>query len=160
MIFVTVGSQKFQFNRLLNYIDRLIESGVIVEKVFAQIGYSDYSPKHYSNIEFMSRAEFLDKLTEASVLVTHAGTGTIVNALKQKKKIIAVPRLAEFGEHVDNHQCEITNVFQEKKYILCANNSEELEDAFRKITTFRPEEFVSRNSRYIEEVCKYIEESV
>ena len=31
MIFVTVGSQKFQFNRLLKKIDELIENKVINE---------------------------------------------------------------------------------------------------------------------------------
>ena len=46
MIFVTLGSQKFQFNRLLIEIDRLIEEKYITDKVFAQIGYSDYKPKH------------------------------------------------------------------------------------------------------------------
>ena len=48
MIFITLGSQKFQFNRLLKEIDRLIETGVIKDEVFAQIGYSDYQPKHFS----------------------------------------------------------------------------------------------------------------
>ena len=47
MIFVTTGSQKFQFNRLLQKIDRLIEEGVIQEEVFAQVGESDYRPAHY-----------------------------------------------------------------------------------------------------------------
>ena len=42
MIFVTTGSQKFQFNRLLQKIDLLIEEGMIREEVFAQIGVSDY----------------------------------------------------------------------------------------------------------------------
>ena len=44
MIFVTTGSQKFQFNRLLQKIDLLIEEGMISVVVFAQIGVSDYQP--------------------------------------------------------------------------------------------------------------------
>ena len=47
MILITVGSQKFQFNRLLSKIDELIEKKVITDKVFAQIGVSDYKPKNY-----------------------------------------------------------------------------------------------------------------
>lgn len=35
MIFITLGSQKFQFNRLLKAIDKLIEQGKIKEEVFA-----------------------------------------------------------------------------------------------------------------------------
>lgn len=37
MIYVAVGTQKFQFNRLLRNVDDLIESGVISEPVFAQV---------------------------------------------------------------------------------------------------------------------------
>ena len=40
MIFVTLGSQKFQFNRILIEIDKLIEDKYITENVFAQTGYS------------------------------------------------------------------------------------------------------------------------
>ena len=47
MIFITTGSQKFQFNRLLQKIDELVAEGTIKDEVFAQIGYSDYVPKHY-----------------------------------------------------------------------------------------------------------------
>ena len=46
MIFVTLGSQKFQFNRLLRKIDDLVEEGVITEEVFAQTGASDYLPRN------------------------------------------------------------------------------------------------------------------
>lgn len=44
MIFVTVGSQKFQFNRLLQKLDELKEQGIITEEIFAQTGVSDYKP--------------------------------------------------------------------------------------------------------------------
>ena len=47
MIFITLGSQKFQFNRLLIEVDKLIVDGKITEEVFAQIGYSDYKPQNY-----------------------------------------------------------------------------------------------------------------
>ena len=47
MIFITTGSQKFQFNRLLQKIDELVADGTIKDKVFAQSGYSDYAPKNY-----------------------------------------------------------------------------------------------------------------
>ena len=54
MIFVTLGSQKFQFNRLLKAIDGL----EVEEEIFAQIGYSDYIPVNYSYKTFLDRNEF------------------------------------------------------------------------------------------------------
>ena len=53
MIFVTLGSQKFQFNRILMEIDQLIEDKYLTENVFAQTGYSDYEPKHYKYKNFL-----------------------------------------------------------------------------------------------------------
>lgn len=47
MIFITLGSQKFQFDRLLKAVDELIERGIIQDEVFAQTGYSTYVPNNY-----------------------------------------------------------------------------------------------------------------
>ena len=58
MIFVTLGSQKFQFDRLLKAVDELIENKTIIEDVFAQTGYSDYEPKNYLYKKFLDHEEF------------------------------------------------------------------------------------------------------
>lgn len=58
MIFITLGSQKFQFNRLLKAVDDLVQRKIIKEDVFAQIGYSDYQPQNYSYKKFLDRDEF------------------------------------------------------------------------------------------------------
>lgn len=83
MILVTVGSQKFPFNRLLEKIDELVENGTIKEEVFAQIGTSDYIPKNYQYVDFIDQEEFNKKIEEANIVITHAGTGVIVNSLKK-----------------------------------------------------------------------------
>ena len=40
MIFVTVGSRNYPFDRLFIKLDELCESGVITDEIFAQIGTS------------------------------------------------------------------------------------------------------------------------
>lgn len=57
MIFITLGSQKFQFNRLLEYVDNLIKT--ITEKVFAQIGASDYQPRNFNYEHFWIEKIFI-----------------------------------------------------------------------------------------------------
>lgn len=122
MIFVTVGSQKFQFNRLLKAIDDLIEKGDIKEEVFAQTGVSDYQPKNYKYVDFTTREQFNENLDKCDLLITHGGTGVIVNALKKGKKVIAVPRLAKYGEHVDDHQMQLVDEMGKERMIeVCAN---------------------------------------
>ena len=95
MIFITLGSQKFQFNRLLRQIDSLIEKGVITEKVFAQIGASDYVPQFFSYTDYMDKKDFIRYVGEADIVITHGGTGAIMNAGSQVKRVIGVRRLAE-----------------------------------------------------------------
>lgn len=58
MIFVVCGTQKFQLNRLLEKMDTLIGRGQITEKVFAQIGHSEYKPQTYEYVNFLSRELF------------------------------------------------------------------------------------------------------
>lgn len=62
MIFVAVGTQKFQMNRLLEEIDNCIEGRDITEKVFAQIGNSTYHPKNYEYSTFYARRTLKNEL--------------------------------------------------------------------------------------------------
>ena len=87
MIFITLGSQKFQFNRLLKAIDKLVEQGKIKEEVFAQIGYSDYQPINYNYKQFLDRDEFAAMEGKADIVITHGGTGAIIGAVKKGKKV-------------------------------------------------------------------------
>lgn len=117
-IFITLGSQKFQFNRLLKAVDELCEKGTVdAEDVFAQIGYSDYLPKNFSYKKFLDRDEFSNEMEKANIVITHGGTGAIIGAVKKGKKVIAVPRLAKYGEHVDDHQLQLIKQFDDLNLI-------------------------------------------
>lgn len=131
MIFVTLGSQRFQFNRLLKKLDELVENKVITEPVFAQIGYSDYKPVNYEYKDFIDRSEYLSREKDASVVITHGGTGAIVSAVKQGKKVIAVPRYAKYGEHVDDHQLQILKEFDEMNFIAACYEIEDLAKVYK-----------------------------
>ena len=129
MIFVCLGTQIFQMNRLLVELDRLIEKGVITEPVFAQIGKSDYRPKHYEYRDFIDPEEYQRRVDEADLIITHGGTGAIVKALKSGKQMIAVPRLFCYHEHENDHQLQIVDFFASQGYLLKAQEMDELEGA-------------------------------
>lgn len=157
MIFVTVGSQRFQFDRLLRTIDEQIASGRIKSEVFAQIGFSTYRPKNYAYADFLDRDVFEAKVREAEIVITHGGTGAIVGTIKKGKKVIAVPRLGRYGEHVDDHQLQIIGQFGELKMIRACYDldrlPEEIEEAKR--TEFVP--YVSNTQNFLEHIREYIE---
>lgn len=157
MIFVTVGSQKFQFNRLLEKIDELIEKGVIKEEVFAQIGVSDYVPKNYKYVDFTTQDEFNKKIDEAKLIITHAGTGVIVNAVKKGKKVIGIPRLAKYGEHVDDHQIQLIDEFKELNFIEPVYDLVDLEKALKDVEGKTFNKYVSNTDTILESIEDFIE---
>ena len=126
MIFIILGTQKFQFNRLLKKVDELIKLNLIKEEVYAQVGYSDYKPVYYSYTKFLDQKIFCEYIDNSSLIITHGGTGAIISALKRNKKIVAIPRLSRYQEHVDDHQVEIINEFYALNYLEKVDNMEEL----------------------------------
>ncbi len=117
MIFVCTGSRDYQFDRLFIELDRLVESGVITEKIIAQIGGSTYHPQHFEYYDFISGEQFRTYQQEASIIISHAGTGALIGALKLGKQVISVPRLAKYGEHIDDHQTQISGVLAKEGYL-------------------------------------------
>lgn len=159
MIFVTTGSQKFQFNRLLQKIDSLIEEGIVREEVYAQIGESDYLPRHYEYCTFLDRESFARKMKECSMVITHGGTGAIIGAVKQGKKVIAVPRLARFGEHVDDHQVQLLKQFDGMNLICACYELGKLEQYIRDIRQMHFEPYVSNTDTIIRDIEAYLLDS-
>lgn len=133
MIFVTVGSRNYPFDRLFKKLDELYEMGILKEKTFAQIGTSNYEPKHYEYERFISTSEFEKKVNEASIVVSHGASGSIMKALNYNKKVIAVTRLSKYGEHINDHQIQNNKAFASNNYVIPVYEIDELENAFNSI---------------------------
>lgn len=152
MIFVTLGSQKFQFNRLLQAIDEMD----IDEEIFAQIGYSDYKPKNYGFKDFLDREEFANVMNKSDIVITHGGTGAIIGAVKMGKKVIAVPRLAKYGEHVDDHQTQLVDQFKELNLIYACDDMD-LKKAIEVVKNTQYQEYKSNTQTIIASLEEFIE---
>lgn len=160
MIFVTLGSQKFPFDRLLMELDRLLETGIIADSVFAQTGYSTYTPKHFSFEPFLDRDAFSAKMREADTVITHAGTGAIIGAVKAGKKVIAVPRLSKYAEHVDDHQLQIVEQFTGMNLLEPCWEVESLQQAYEATKEKSYTAYVSNTDRIISDLESYLESAL
>lgn len=129
MIFVTVGSRNYPFDRLFVKLDELCESGIIKDKIFAQTGTSKYVPKHYEYKDFISPEEFINKVNEADLVISHGASGSIMKALNAGKKVIAVTRLEKYGEHINDHQIQNNEAFATNGYVIAVYEMDELKDA-------------------------------
>lgn len=157
MIFITVGSQKFQFNRLLQEIDHLIEEKEISSnEVFAQIGYSTYEPRFYSYKKFLDKEEFVEIIEKSEIIITHGGTGSIINGVKRGKKVIGIPRTVKYGEHVDNHQFEIIEQFTNSNMIYGISEIAELKIAIEKVKDMEFRKYKSNTSNIITLLEEYL----
>lgn len=157
MIFVTVGSQKFQFDRLIRSVDALVASGAVNGGAFAQTGACTYVPEHMGHEAFLDREAFRSQMDACDVVVTHGGTGAIISAVKDEKKVIAVPRLAKYGEHVDDHQIEIVNQFGEMGLIEPCVDPEELPQAYMRATTKDYLPYRSNTAHFCADLSEYID---
>lgn len=156
-IFITLGSQKFQFNRLLKAVDELCEKEIVdAAGVFAQIGYSDYLPRKYSYKKFLDRDEFSKEMGKADIVITHGGTGAIIGAVKKGKKVIAVPRLVKYGEHVDDHQLQLIKQFDELNLICPCRDINKLSDALDTVQKASYNGYESNTSNIISSIEEYI----
>lgn len=156
MVFVTLGSQKFQFNRLLKKIDSLIEAGFITDEVFAQVGYSDYIPLNYQFKDFLDRAEYEAMEEKADIVIAHGGTGAIIGAVKKGKKVIAIPRLAKFGEHVDDHQIQLLEQFAEMNLICSCSDIENLDRALVEVCANKYDSYQSNTAVILNSIEKFL----
>lgn len=158
-VFITLGSQKFQFNRLLKAVDELCERGTLdVEDVFAQIGYSDYIPQKYNYKTFLDRDEFSNEMEKADIVITHGGTGAIIGAVKRGKKVIAVPRLAKYGEHVDDHQLQLIKQFDDLNLICPCRDTNKLEAALDTVQRTKYNSYKSNTLNIISSIEDYLME--
>lgn len=155
MIFVTVGSQKFPFDRLIRKVDQLVRDGIIEDEVFIQTGTSQYVPQ-CPHQAFCGQEHFAELMETCNILITHGGAGTMVNAVKQGKRVIAVPRLAQYGEHVDDHQMELAARLHALNLLCVCLDTELLPEALLSVRgrSFAP--FRSNTETFLASLDSYI----
>ena len=159
MIFVMLGTQNNSFQRLLEEVDKLISKNIIKEEVVVQAGYTQYQPKceKMKMIDFMPREELDTYEQNANFIITHGGVGSIITSLEKGKKVIAVPRLHQYGEHVNNHQTEIVEKFNKGGNIIGLQAVEELEEAIKKVQNFEPKPYIENNKKMLEIIENFID---
>ncbi len=104
MIFVIMGMEVHPFDRLAKAVDELSRAGTVGEEFFIQLGACTYTPTHARFEKYLSFGEVCENIQRSSVTITHAGAGSTLVCIQQGKHPIMVPRRAEWGEHVDDHQ--------------------------------------------------------
>ena len=100
-LLVTVGTMEFAFPRLLR---RLLDQLPPDVEVVWQTGHTPVGGLPLVSTPFLDHAALVREMAAADVVVSHAGIGSALAALRCGQCPVLVPRRARHGEHVDDHQ--------------------------------------------------------
>ncbi|GIU94464.1 MAG: beta-1,4-galactosyltransferase [Gaiellaceae bacterium] len=127
MIFVTVGTTHFAFDRLLKAVEELDTD----EEIVAQCGSSTVRPRNATCVELMDYGEVAAHMERARIVVSHAGVGSILTATLAGKRPLVVARRARLGEAVDDHQLELADALHELGSVTHVRSLDELAESVR-----------------------------
>ncbi|TBO28314.1 hypothetical protein EYS42_15015 [Aquabacterium lacunae] len=162
MIFLTVGTQ-LGFDRLVKAMDEWA-SGHSDIRIFGQIGPGRYKPRHFEYARFVTPQETRDLTRGSKLIVAHAGIGSIVTALSEERQILVMPRLAERGEHRNDHQLATARKFVGRQGVTVAFDEKALKHELEsfllsdnvkpKISRFADEELLNNIRSYLAHIEK------
>ena len=124
MIFLTIGTTE-PFDRLVSAMDN-IAAALPHVSIMAQISDSYFKIKNMQTVGFIPPAEYYKLFDQASLVISHAGMGTILSALQRKKRIIVMPRRLSLGEANSDHQFGTANKLAALNYVEVANDQDQL----------------------------------
>lgn len=105
-VVVTLGTmQNYGFRRAVEAVIRaLAQLPAYPESVLWQTGCTDLSGLDLPGRVTVPSVELAQAMAEADLVIAHAGVGSALSSLAMGKCPVLLPRLAAYGEHVDNHQ--------------------------------------------------------
>lgn len=127
--FVSVGNATQPFRRLLDGVASVVNE--LPAPVFVQSGSAPFCAGGCESTPFLTMDEFERRVGESTLLILHAGAGSLITALRCRKVPVVMPRRARFGEHVDDHQVELARAFAREGRIVVADAAADLLAAAR-----------------------------
>jgi UDP-N-acetylglucosamine transferase subunit ALG13 len=127
VIFATCGSSHLPFDRMMTALGGLNGSDLHVQHGPAA------PPPAVRTDPFLSFAEVVERIQQADVVISHAGVGSILCALRAGHTPIVFPRLKRYSETVDDHQAELARALVRRGAVLVAWSPDELIEAVERV---------------------------
>lgn len=123
--FVTVGNAKQPFNRLFALIENVLE--LLPKPIIAQTGSAIVEIQGVITYEILQGQHFSQLIKDSSVVIMHAGAGSLIHALNNLQKPIVIPRRLKYGEHIDDHQIQLAREFYKQDKIFLIENVNDIQ---------------------------------
>lgn len=161
MIFITVGTHEQPFNRLIEYVDTLVEKGIITEEVIMQTGFSTYEPKNCTWNKMFEYQRMVYYVNQARIIVTHGGPASFIMPLQVGKIPVVVPRQKQFNEHVNDHQLSFAKAVAERYgNLIVVDKIDDLKNIilnYDSIVKEMPVGMKSNNTKFNESLIKIVD---
>lgn len=145
MIFLTVGTQ-LPFDRLIQLVDEYPE--ISSQQVVCQNGKGTYVPKNFPAVTDLTLNEYNKIITDCSVIISHAGMGSILTAMKYQKPIIILPRLLSLNEIRSEHQVPTAKAFSSMEGIFSVFDAQGLYKVLDDINWLPSSSGIKESQRY------------
>ncbi len=140
MVFVSVGTQKQQFKRIFDMVEN--SKVLLDDDIVAQTGNTKFCSNRIKMIESIDTNKFNEYIQKADFVICHGGVGTIFNALENNKKILVVPRLEKYKEHVNDHQLEVASELEKEGYLIMYKDGENFDKYVKQLKEFKPKRYI------------------
>ena len=134
--FVSIGNAKQHFKRLLDAVH--VHIHLLPQPILIQRGHTPFESSICAVVDFINMDKFVDYVAKAEILILHAGAGSILHAMRNKKRPIVMPRCKKYFEHVNDHQVAFARAIHSEGKIILIENESELEFAIKKTSNSDP----------------------
>ena len=134
--FVTVGTTSF--DDLIKMIDsfevkRVLSDQYGITELVIQYGRGEYQPSlsEFQTMQvdsFRFKPSLHEEMRKADLIISHAGAGSVMEALRLRKRLVVVVN----DSLMDNHQIELASALAKKNYLAFASSPKELVEVLNK----------------------------
>ena len=160
MIFVTLGTNDKPFVRLIAAVEDAVRRGVIKDEVHQQSGFTKYESDVIRIFPYIDRNEFADYMNRADLVICHGGAGTIFTALSLHKRILGAARRMDEGEHVNDHQIQLLQAFEDQGYLIYMKDLSDITPYLKQAETFEPRVYQSHRDEMVSLIETWIDKNV
>lgn len=151
MILVTVGTSEMQFNRMV----LAAKKSSFSKQIVIQYGVNFLGNFDGLAFRFLSRNDMRHYINRSDLVVSHAGIGSILDCIVNKKKILLVERKINLGESKAN-QMPAIDYFKDFPNIYLCNDLDKLDHDINECLS---KEFIdTKNSNEPNIICNIINE--
>ncbi len=129
-VLVALGTDQHPFDRAVDIVGTLRPGNRLV----VQHGHT--RPRDWPDAEWHDFLPFETLRTlvrDAAAVVCHGGVGTIMTALSFRRRPVVIARLADRGEHVDDHQLQIVSTLAERGLVVPLTEHDDAEAALASV---------------------------